>query len=153
MHSTLPKKKGYQKHVITLDRGSMFLEVQSFIDGKKINNQFMVHSGYGGTFLFDDEFVNLHHIGDKLKTISESELRDSYGNVLKTKKAILPKLKVGSVRFKDLPIGFFEGAIGRQKMSVMGGNMLKRFNMMIDIKQKQLYLKPNSLMKLPFSTS
>jgi len=92
-------------------------------------------------------------MGAHLEVISESELKDSYGNILKTKKALLPAFKLGNIKVKELPIGFFEGAIGRQKMSVMGGNLLKRFNIIIDIEAAHIYLKPNSLMELPFTTS
>jgi hypothetical protein len=47
--------------------------------------------------------------------LDEKELRDSYGNVLKTKKGKLPKSVIGKEAFKDIPAGFFEGTIRRQK--------------------------------------
>jgi len=44
---------------------------------------------------------------------------------------------------KDIPVGFFEGSMGRQKMSVIGGEILKRFNLIIDSNRKYIYIKPN----------
>ncbi len=72
-------------------------------------------------------------------------MKDSYGNILKTKKAIMPLVKIGNEQLTDVPVGFFEGAIGRQKMSILGGDILKRFNWIIDAERKFIYLKANRL--------
>lgn len=37
--------------------------------------------------------------------------------------------------------------IGRQKMSVIGGEVLKRFNIVIDAERSFIYVRPNQLMK------
>lgn len=153
IHYSLPGpilEDGYQKFKLTFDRSSMFINGDLEIGEHSYSNTFMIHSGYGGTILLDDKFAVKHAIGDKLETISESELRDSFGNVLKTKKAVLPGLTIGGVEFPNIPIGFFEGAIGRQKMSVMGSEVLKRFNIFLDLRHSAIYLKPNKLMSLPF---
>jgi hypothetical protein len=51
-----------------------------------------------------------------------------------------------------MPVGFFEGAIGKQKMSVVGGDVLKRFNILIGLDRTEIYLKPNSLFNNAFGT-
>lgn len=153
LHTALPKTRGFKQHQLTIDRGLMFLMGKSKIAGKPSENKFLIHSGYGGTLLFDDEYVKTYEMGSHLKVISESELKDSYGNILKTKKAILPSFKLGKTKVSQLPVGFFEGAIGRQKMSVMGGGLLKRFHIILDMESAQIYLKPNELMRLPYSNS
>jgi hypothetical protein len=79
--------------------------------------------------------------------VGEKELKDSYGNIIKTQKAILPAFKIGNTTLSHVPVGFFAGAIGRQKMSIIGGDILKRFNIIIDAQREYIYLKPNSLKK------
>ena len=154
LHDVLPTvAEKYEKHKLIINHGLMFLEIASKIEKETYTNQFLIHSGYGGTILYDDGFSNEHKFGERLTTISESELRDSYGNVIKTKKAILPELIIGAIEFKDIPVGFFEGTIGRQRMSVMGGNLIKRFNIIFDLQNADIYLKENTLMALPFSNS
>ena len=130
----------------------MFVTGKMELRDKSINHQFLVHSGYGGTILLDDEFAKQHQLASDLKIISESQLRDSFGNVLKTKKARLPKMSFGNSGFSDLPVNFFDGAIGRQKMSVMGGNVMKRFNLIIDKSNSSLYIKPNKLFDSKFES-
>lgn len=77
--------------------------------------------------------------------VAEKQLKDSYGHVLKTKNAVFPAFIIGNQKLHNVPAGFFEGAIGRQKMSIVGGDILKRFNIIIDAKRECIYLKANKL--------
>jgi hypothetical protein len=92
----------------------------------------------------DDQFSAEHVLREKLDIINESILRDSYGNVLKTSKAIIQGLSIGGWHMTDVPIGFFEGKIGNQKSSVVGCEILKRFNIIIDQKNEWIYFSPNT---------
>lgn len=146
--SSLPRGiKKYQKLKLNFADDLMFVEANAKVGDSVLSNQFLIHSGYSGGILLDDQFVTAHHLGEKLKIVGEKELKDSYGNVLKTKKAILPSLEIGQQKLANVPVGFFEGAIGRQKMSVLGGDVLKRFNIVIDGKREFIYLKANKLRK------
>lgn len=152
IHSLPPEiDQAYEKLELQFDGNNLFVDGTSSIDGVEYPNRFLIHSGYSGTILFDDKFANKNGLGEKLPTLSESELKDSYGNVLTSKKAEMPDFKLGKTSFSDFPVAFFEGAIGKQKISVMGADLLKRFNLIIDLQSAYLYLKPNELMDLPFS--
>jgi hypothetical protein len=149
----LPKRlKGYEKHKITYENGFMFMEADCVIEKDSVlSNKFLLHSGYAGSILLDDKFANSHNLSQKLKIIGEKELKDSYGNIIKTQKAILPAFKIGNQTLADVSLGFFPGSIGRQKISSIGGDILKRFNWVIDAKRAFIYLKPNSLYNVPYS--
>lgn len=145
IQSELPKKStSYQQLPIAFENGFLFIKGESHIGDAVFENRFLIHSGYSGAILFDDAFVNKSKIGDKIVITSEKELKDAYGNVLKTKNGTLPKFTMGKLALQNIAVGFFEGAIGRQKMSVMGGNLLKRFNMIIEAERKHIYLQPRS---------
>lgn len=141
----------FQKIPILKEKGSMYIEGWTIIGKNRFINKFLIHSGFGGTVLYDDAFTAENKLGEKLEITSESELRDSFGNVLKTKKALLPQFQIAGFILNDLPIGFFEGSIGKQKMSVIGGDLLKRFNIVWDANREFIYLQPNSLSKLPYN--
>jgi hypothetical protein len=146
IRTSLPAKiVDYQKLKLIFEKDALFLEATCEIDGTSFKNRFLIHSGYAGAMLFDDKFVADNKIDEKLKTVDEKELKDSFGNVLKTKKAILPRLMIGTEILSDVPVGFFKGAIGRQKMSIIGGDLLKRFNLIIDAQRAYIYLRPNDL--------
>lgn len=143
-------ESGYKKHELTGEEGFWFISGTSLFDNQEITSNFLIHTGFGGSLLFDDQTTEKYQLSEHLEIIKESELKDSYGNVLKTKKAILPEFLIAEQKLANVPIGFFEGAIGRQKISVLGGDILKRFNVLFDIPNTNIYLKPNSLMATPF---
>lgn len=152
LHKAVPSySKDYIKMPLEAEKGFLFIEGLSTIEDDNYPNRFLIHSGYAGTILYDDKFVVDTKIGERIKIKSEKELKDSYGNILKTKKGEVPVFTIGKVDFKDMPVGFFEGTIGRQQMSVLGADLLKRFNIIVDNKREYIYLKPNQSTNTPFS--
>lgn len=145
------KAKTYEKLKLTFEDDMMFVEADATLGNNSLKNKYLIHSGYAGAILFDDQFVADHKIGDQLTITAEKQLKDSFGNVLKTKKAILPSFTIGSQILNNVSVGFFEGALGRQKMSIIGGDILKRFNIIIDAKREFIYLKANKLKDLAYS--
>ncbi|MFK8056181.1 MAG: hypothetical protein AB8F78_08705 [Saprospiraceae bacterium] len=142
VHPTLPTKvDGFEKVALQNQDGLMFIEGTSKIGEKDYPQKFLIHSGFSGLILYDDEFAKTSRIGSQIEITSEQELKDSYNNVLKTKKGTLPEFSIGATTFDSITVGFFEGSIGRQKMSVMGGGMLKRFHVVIDASRENIYLK------------
>ena len=153
LHTSLPTKtRHYTKLKATFDHDMLFVDATCNTGSQIINNRFLIHSGYAGCILLDDKFVADHKLGTQLKVIDTKEMKDSYGNVLKVQKAILPRFRLGNTTLFNVPVGFFEGAIGRYKMSMIGGDMLKRFNIIIDAPRTFVYLQPNKLKKIPFTS-
>jgi hypothetical protein len=66
------------------------------------------------------------------------------------KKSELGNLHIGEITFSNLPVSFFEGAIGKQKMSVLGMDIFKRFNLLFDLENNMLYLKKSKLFREDF---
>jgi hypothetical protein len=135
----------YEVIPLLVENGLYFIDAKIKIENELINNRYLLHSGYSAALLFDDEFAVNNLLNEKLPLLSESELKDSFGNILKTKKSEVDSFNVGAISFSNLPISFFEGAIGRQKMSVLGMDILKRFNLLLDLENKKLYLKKSGL--------
>ncbi|MBB2144841.1 hypothetical protein GM921_05055 [Pedobacter sp. LMG 31464] len=147
LYNQLPAKvKEFEKLKLTFEDEMMFVEGDLQIDQQTMHNKFLVHSGYAGTILLDDQFTVDNAIDSRLKVIDEKTLKDSFGNILKTKKAIVPIVKIGKTVLNEIPVSFFTGALGRQKMSIIGGDVLKRFNIIIDAERTNIYLKANKLM-------
>ena len=144
LHDDLPvKSKQYEKVGLTIQDDLLFLNADCSIEGNNFKHKYLIHSGYSGAILFDDKFAAENLLAERLQITGEKSLKDSYGNILKTKQAVLPQFNIQKLILKNVPSGFFEGAIGRQKMSILGGDVLKRFNLIIDAKREFIYLKPN----------
>ncbi|MEM1327638.1 MAG: hypothetical protein AAGI23_16875 [Bacteroidota bacterium] len=152
LHDTLPEKAdSYERRTLRTQDDFLFLSASSQTDTATYPHQFLIHSGYGGGLLYDDEFIAKNKLGQQLEITSKQILKDSYGNEIVTKKAILPSLTIGEVILTDVPVGFFEGSIGRQKVSVIGGELLKRFNIIVDAEHRFIYLKANTLTVAPYT--
>lgn len=147
---TLPKNlKGYQKMNLTFLNGSMFIDGKLEIGEEIFQDKFMFHSGYGGAILLDPKIAEKYDM-KSLKTISTSELKDSYGNVFKIETKLLPKLKIGNKTLKNVPLSFAAKS-SDIPMKVFGNDLLKRFNVIFDFQKNEIYLKPNGLWKMNYN--
>lgn len=135
---------GYLFHQLTVTDGLLFLQASCLIGKDSLPHPFLIHSGYSGSLLLDDSFAAQPSIKNGIPVTGEKKLTDAYGNVILTKKGLLPGLEIGETVFHDVPVGFFEGTIGRQQMSVMGGELIRRFNWVIDLGSGKAWLQPNS---------
>lgn len=152
LHKSLPKKadKYFKLHMI-FENDALFINGTSSLDGVYYKNNFLIHSGYGGALLFDDKFAADSKIGERIEIIEQKELKDSFGNLIKIKKGLLPKFTIGNVELTNVPVGFFEGKIGQQHMSIIGADVLKRFNIIFDLNREFIYLKTNQLQKMAYT--
>ncbi|MCF3109417.1 hypothetical protein LL912_11575 [Niabella sp. CC-SYL272] len=142
--------EGYKKFKLIHKYGMLFVEASLRIGGKTYLNQYLLHTGYSGDLLLDDAFVIKNHLNELLKVTDTKALKDAFGNIVKVQKAVAPQLIIGQFRFNHVPVGFFEGKLGTQQMSFMGGDLLKRFNLIIDAERQFIYLKPNTLQHTDF---
>jgi hypothetical protein len=129
--------------------GQFLIQGSCLLEGKTYTNKFLVHSGYSGGVLLDDAFAASAGVDGKIKITDESNLKDSFGHIIKVKKGVLPVFKLGASELSNVPTGFFAGAIGAQKMSVIGCEILRRFNLLFDIANNDLYVKPREAEKNP----
>jgi hypothetical protein len=150
IHAVLPPyatdaTSKFQRVEFSVEKGSMYVTGDLHVEDQNLSNKFMVHSGFSGTAILDDAFVREHQFVANLPAISQRELKDAFGNVVKTKKVILPSLRLGNVEFENVPVEIFDSTLEMQKISIVGGDILKRFNMIIDSANHQLYLSPSRL--------
>ena len=142
IHDSLPPlSSDYTKVPMEYEKGMMFITGVSYINGEEYRNRFMIHSGFAGSLLYDDSFAQESKIGEHIEITDEQTLKDSAGNEVKTLKGKLPKFSIEGFELNDITVGFFEGTIGRQQMSVMGGELLKQFDWVIDAERNNVYLK------------
>ncbi len=152
LHTSLPKKaRKYQQLRVENNDDLLFINGVCNTGDSLLTHSFLVHSGYSGAILFDDVFASTHRLGEKLTITGEKSLTDSYGHVIRTRQAILPELQLQQLLLKNIPAGFFEGLVGRQRMSVIGGDVLKRFNWIIDLETDKIYLHRNRFYAAPYS--
>ena len=146
LHKDLPSKiKGFQKSKLYTKDEMFFIEAACSIQDSVILERFLIHSGYAGALLINDQFAQLHQLGNQLPIVGEKKLKDSFGNTVISKQASLPLFTLAEKNLSNVAVGFFEGSLGRQPYSIIGGDLLKQFNIVIDAQRQFIYLKPNGL--------
>ena len=145
VHDQLPgKARDYEAIDISNEDGELYVEGVCLFGNETRANRFLIHSGYAGGLLLDDAFAASSGIDGKIAITETSRLTDSYGHVIKVQKGVMPGFSLGRLRLSDVSVGFFSGEIGRQKKSVLGGEILKRFNLIFDLGHNRLYIKRRS---------
>jgi len=137
----------------TNESNSLFIEGEILVNDVSYTSKFMVHSGYGGTIILDDAFCRKYEALKATKVIEEKELKDSFGNIIKTKRALAKEFQVCNTAFSNVPYSYFDSELAIQETSVLGGEIIKRFNMLIDVENLKLHVQPNKFTDTEFKSS
>lgn len=141
VHTRLPDTSSYTRVPLKMRQERVFVPTRLQVGDTVLTHSFLLHLGYGGSLLLNDAFAHAHKVSSFWPVTSEQILTDAYGNEIQVKKATVPHMEVGPFALESVPAGYFDGNLGRQSMSVMGGDMMQRFDMLLDLQQVRLYLK------------
>ncbi len=130
--------------------GSLYVEATVTLGDTTITDRFMFHTGYGGTCILGTGFMGRVGRNIALDTLGVKKLSDAYGNVLVNVTTRTPSLTFAGHAFKDLRIQVMDRR-SQFADSVLGNDVLRRFNVWIDFRGYRLYLKPNAAMGAAFS--
>ncbi|MEY3422631.1 MAG: hypothetical protein RIR48_2956 [Bacteroidota bacterium] len=151
IHKSIPKKvKNYFKLPFYIRNETIYLPASLHFENDIYRDTFILHTGYGGSVLLDPKIGEQYGMQAALPTISTSELRDSYNNIIKIETKELPEIRIGTKTVQKVPLSFANKS-SNISMKVLGNDLLKRFNLIFDFKTNNLYLSENSLYKIPFS--
>lgn len=143
VYDALPAEAaGYERLVAERTNGEWYIEAGCAIGDKIHLHRFLLHSGYSGGVLLDDAFAAAIGARDALPVVDETMLTDSFGNKIAVRKTVLPGLTLGRTRLSDVPAGFFPGNLGNQRISVIGGEIIKRFDLIFDLGNNAIYARP-----------
>ena len=141
------KLKKYTKLNSRYSQETLYVKAFPFIDKKPIETEFMIHTGFSGALMISDDFVKEYKLLEKFEIIGESKLNDAAGNVILSKKSILPNFELANQTFKNVPMSFFDSTIKIQHKNIMGGDLIKRFNLILNPEKDILYVKKSKYYK------
>lgn len=141
------KLKKYTKLNSRYSQETLYVKAFPFIDKKPIETEFMIHTGFSGALMISDDFAKEYKLLEKFEIIGESKLSDAAGNVILSKKSILPDFELANQTFKNVPMSFFDSTIKIQYKNIMGGDLIKRFNLILYPEKDILYVKKSKYYK------
>ena len=143
--------KGYVKFVMQLLGGEVpFLPGTLVNDDKKYKADFMFDMGATGCLFLNQGFLLKNKLYGAFKITGESQMTGAGAYAVKTERAILPGFIFGNYELKQVPIYLENPAEHDPGTGILGMDLLKRFNTIIDYQNNVVYLKPNRLVNSPF---
>lgn len=140
--------EGYEKISIDMHSGAIPVVPITFqLKGKTYSGKVLFDSGAGLSLSVNTPFVNKHKLTTKAdkKVIRKSE---NLGSTSTSEKIAIESIKLGSFTFKDLTILLSDDKSGvssyKGYLGILGAKVIQRFNIILDYKKQNLYIKPNA---------
>ncbi len=133
---TIPVPESYTRHPVQYDQHRPKIKIDLRIAGKTYSDWFLFDTGRDGTMLIGEDFTGEFDVWNNLETIFK------FG----TKKiVIIPEVKVGSLTFTEIVTNANDPAHPNGKQSLLGNELLRQYNLILDNRNGIMYLKANSL--------
>ena len=147
VHSKLQKiEKGYVRSYIKFIQSLFCIEAAIQIDQKNYIGNFLVDTGSDLAMVLDSAWLMEQHFPENQKVIRKSSFSDGAGRKYETTIISIPQVSLNSFKLKNVPTSKlgFKSPVGSQ-INYFGNELLKRFNMIIDLQNDSIYLKSNTL--------
>ena len=154
VHSVLPKnitrnKKFTQLKIEFFE--DLFL-VASEIKQNGVTNKalFLFDTGYQRTVMLDNDLlIEGKFPTEKMEIINKTVMKGAQGNEIPVITSNLNVLKIGKYQLKNVPVQQLttHKPLKNKNIHILGNEVLKRFNLFLDFKNKVVYLKPNHFFK------
>lgn len=142
LHATLPAiAETFDRLDLICRDGLMSIAGELTAGERRYQTDFLLHTGFGGTVLLDEQFVWQHELAASLPSRGERVLVDSYGKPVRTRKVMLPALRFGATTFADVSAELFHGTLGSLRTSIVGCGLLKQFHLIFDVEHRHLYVR------------
>jgi predicted aspartyl protease len=122
-------------------------------NGKQFSEKFLVDTGAGLTMILNTPFIeqnDLYHQVGKTITSTSKDLTSKTVN----QKALFQHVQIDEFIFSEVPVtlsGAKKGVNGLPGLGgILGNEILKQFNMVLDYPNQIIYLKKNQMFGMPF---
>ena len=152
VHARLPKRRqGYVKSDIKFIQSLFCLEATIKTGGKNYTGDFLFDTGSNLAMILDSLWMSDQQFPKNLKIMKKSSFSDGAGRQYETSVASVPSLSLNGFVLDTIPTLLLgsKSPVG-PRMNFFGNDLLKRFNVIIDLKNDHIYLKTNGLVCVPY---
>jgi hypothetical protein len=155
----------YSKGNFKYPRGGFFLKPSvvnlpvlgaSLRDSREVNTRFYFDTGAGLCLLLNSDFIKDSTLlnTEKKPLPTQAQGMGGKANMMVT---TMKEFKLGPYRFKNIPIHIFDDEFNVTSYpylaGLIGNDVLRRFNVILNYEKKTFYLMPNSHFRDPFDYS
>lgn len=151
IHSELPElSNGYSKCKLKFLEEVPYMEFMVFNGKKKVKFWAMLDTGNNGILEIYYSTAMENDLSNAFQVIGASTSVGTDGNVSKSDLVLIPKTNMGGFEIYNMPVNMALSKTDSSIPALMGGNLLKRFHMVLDFENELVYLKPNYLINSEF---
>jgi len=158
VHSLLPtgiaKDKRYTKLAIEFYKDLLLISSSIKQDGIVNRDLFLFDTGYQRTAMLDTDLLKQAGFPTaKMKILKKVIMKGAQGNEIPVITANLHVLQIGKYKLKNVPVQQVttNKPLKNKNIHILGNDVLKRFNVVLDLQQNVVYLKPNHLYNVEFT--
>lgn len=150
VHSEMPKNikkdRGYAKLGIRYFKQLFFVEASLAQSGRKNTDLFLFDSGYQRTAMLDNDLLKQNNFPtEKMEVIKKVIMYGAQGNEVPVITSNLEGLKLGKFTLPNVPAQLLttNKPLRDTNIHLLGNEVLKRFNTVLDFQENVVYLKPS----------
>ncbi|MFD1875576.1 hypothetical protein [Hymenobacter bucti] len=158
VHYLLPKgvakDKRYTKLAIEFYKDLLLISSSIKQDGIINKDLFLFDTGYQRTVMLDNDLLKQAAFPTaKMRAIKKVIMKGAQGNEIPVITSSLQMLQIGEYKLKNVPIQQVttNKPLKNKNIHILGNDVLKRFNVVLDLQENMVYLKPNRLYNVEFT--
>jgi hypothetical protein len=153
VHSQLPKtSKAYSKFDIVYTHTLFCIQGELQIKNKRYKNRFLFDNGYQRTMMLDTVLMHEQGYPENLQVIKKVIMKNGQGKEIPVITVDNERLNLGKQVLFHIPVQVMTtDNPARFKTHILGNEVLKRFNTLLDFQNNQVYLKANSLLDVAYT--
>jgi bifunctional DNase/RNase len=153
VHSQLSGiSKTYAKLPIEYTHSLFCIAGDLAVKNKKYKNRFLFDNGYQRTIMLDTLLMYEQDYPKDLEVIKKVIMKNGQGKEIPVITVNNEKLHLGREELRNIPVQLMTmGNPARFKTHILGNEVLKRFNTILDFQNNFVYLQPNNLFNLPYT--
>ncbi|MGO4921625.1 hypothetical protein [Maribacter spongiicola] len=140
----LPKySKKFSKNKLKFINGLPYAKTILYKGKKKVKIWSMLDTGYNSTLDLYYSTAIKNKLLNEYQVIGESTSFGTDGTVTKSDYVLIPRIEIGGYEIYNMPADIAKTKVESHIPALYGGDLLKRFRIILDFKNKHVYLMPN----------
>lgn len=148
---------GYTSIPIRYENNRIFVPLRVSISDKTIEGEALIDLGSGGTVDLTSVVAKQYNLSDITPQMPYTFLHGGIGGESSGSDFRAKSASVGGFTLNNITIAFSNNTVGalagKEYIGIVGNDFWERFDMIIDLSGRRLYLKPNALFDQPFKCS
>jgi hypothetical protein len=144
---------GYRSTEMKWRGSAMFVEGTIEVRNKVHKGLFLFDTGSKWALSLNKAFAIENNLYEALEKMGTRRAKGADGKTIKSNKVILPSFQLAGLSLPAVPtdLELPKGSEGSLAFNIVGNDVLKRFNAILDYKNGLVYLKSNRLQAAPYT--